>query len=148
MRGPIGLYFVWETTMTEPVLMIAGGSGVVPFRSMLRHRQAVGADAPIRLLYSARTISDVIYREELEGLTGADGLEVFITLTRERPAGWNGFDRRVDPSILEEVSWGLDRKPRIYVCGPTAFVEVVANTLVDLGHSPASIRTERFGPTG
>jgi ferredoxin-NADP reductase len=148
MRGPIGLYFVWEATMGDPLLMIAGGSGVVPFRAMLRHRQAVGADAPTRLLYSARTIGDVIYRAELDGLADSEGVDVLLTLTRETPAGWEGFDRRVDPDILEEVAWGPSRRPTVYVCGPTAFVEVVANTMVDLGHSPASIRTERFGPTG
>jgi ferredoxin-NADP reductase len=148
MRGPIGLYFVWEVTMGDPLLMIAGGSGVVPFRAMLRHRQAVGADAPTRLLYSARTIGDVIYRAELDGLADSEGVDVLLTLTRETPAGWEGFDRRVDPDILEEVAWGPSRRPTVYVCGPTAFVEVVANTMVDLGHPPASIRTERFGPTG
>jgi ferredoxin-NADP reductase len=147
MRGPIGLYFVWEGTMGDPLLMIAGGSGVVPFRAMLRHRQAAGADVPARLLYSVRTIGDVIYRDELDGF-GSEGVDVLLTLTRERPVGWEGFDRRVDPSILEEVAWTPAMKPRVYVCGPTGFVEVVANTLVDLGHSPASIRTERFGPTG
>jgi ferredoxin-NADP reductase len=148
MRGPIGLYFVWEAMMGDPLLMIAGGSGVVPFRAMLRHRQAVGADAPTRLLYSARTIGDVIYRAELDGLADSEGVDVLLTLTRETPAGWEGFDRRVDPDILEEVAWGPSRRPTVYVCGPTAFVEVVANTMVDLGHPPASIRTERFGPTG
>jgi ferredoxin-NADP reductase len=147
MRGPIGLYFVWEATMSDPLLMIAGGSGVVPFRAMLRHREAAGADVPARLLYSVRTIGDVIYRDELDGF-GSDGVGVFLTLTRERPTGWEGFDRRVDSSILEEVAWTPAMTPRVYVCGPTGFVEVVANTLVDLGHSPASIRTERFGPTG
>jgi ferredoxin-NADP reductase len=148
MRGPIGLYFVWEAMMGDPLLMIAGGSGVVPFRAMLRHRQAVGADAPTRLLYSARTIGDVIYRAELDGLADSDGVDVLLTLTRETPAGWEGFDRRVDPDILKEVAWGPSRGPTVYVCGPTAFVEVVANAMVDLGHPPASIRTERFGPTG
>jgi ferredoxin-NADP reductase len=148
LRGPIGLYFVWEATMAEPLLMIAGGSGVVPFRAMMRHREAAGADLPTRLLYSARTIADVIYRDELDALAASDGLEVLLTLTRERPEGWAGYDRRVDPGILGEVAWDPARDPQTYVCGPTAFVEAVADTLVDLGHDPASIRTERFGPTG
>ncbi|HET9203795.1 MAG TPA: ferredoxin reductase [Acidimicrobiia bacterium] len=148
MRGPIGLYFVWEAVMSEPLLMIAGGSGVVPFRAMLRHRRAVGADVPARLLYSARTIADVIYRDELEVHDGSDETEVVLTLTREQPDGWGGYDRRVDRTILEEVAWDPDRRPRIYVCGPTTFVELVAGTLVDLGHHPTAIRTERFGPTG
>ena len=148
LRGPIGLYFVWDSEPASSLLMIAGGSGVVPFRSMLRHRQAIGSAAPARLLYSARTIDDVIYRDELEDLAGSDGVEVFFTLTREQPEGWQGYDRRVDPSILGEVAWDAGRSPRTYVCGPTGFVELVANTLVELGHHPGSIRTERFGPTG
>jgi ferredoxin-NADP reductase len=115
---------------------------------MMRHRQAAGADLPTRLLYSARTIADVIYRDELDALAASDGLEVLLTLTRERPEGWAGYDRRVDPGILGEVAWDPARDPQTYVCGPTAFVEAVADTLVDLGHDPASIRTERFGPTG
>jgi ferredoxin-NADP reductase len=148
MRGPIGLYFVWKAEMEEPLLMVAGGSGVVPFRAMLRHRQAVGGTTPTRLLFSARTIGDVIYRDELDDLGASDDVEVFLTLTREQPAGWDGFDRRVDAEILEHVAWSPDRRPRIFVCGPTSFVERVADTLVDLGHGPESIRTERFGPTG
>jgi ferredoxin-NADP reductase len=121
---------------------------VVPFRAILRHRQAVGGTAPTRLLFSARTIGDVIYREELDDLAGADDVDVVLTLTREQPAGWEGYARRVDASMLEELAWGPDRHPRIFVCGPTSFVERVADTLVDLGHHPGSIRTERFGPTG
>jgi ferredoxin-NADP reductase len=148
MRGPIGLYFVWEANMDDPLLMIAGGSGVVPFRAMLRHRADAGAAIPTRLLYSARTLGDVIYRDELEELAESDGLDLLLTLTRERPDGWQGYDRRVDLSILEDVAWDPARGARTYVCGPTSFVEVVADTLVDLGHSPGSIRTERFGPTG
>ncbi len=148
MRGPIGLYFVWRSVMAEPLLMIAGGSGVVPFRAMLRHRLAAGVEVPTRLLYSARTIDDVIYRDELEDRGSSDGTEVVLTLTREQPAGWGGYGRRVDRTMLEEVAWDPDRSPRIYVCGPTSFVENVASTLVDIGHHPMSIRTERFGPTG
>jgi ferredoxin-NADP reductase len=147
MRGPIGLYFVWEAGMADPLLMIAGGSGVVPFRAMLRHRRAAGADVPTRLLYSARTLGDVIYSDELEA-SKTDGVEVLLALTREQPEGWGGYNRRVDTLILEEVAWSPEREPRMYVCGPTGFVEAVANTLVDLGHDPGSIRTERFGPTG
>ena len=147
MRGPIGRYFVWEARMDDPLLMIAGGSGVVPFRAMLRHRAAQSGDAPARLLYSSRTIEDVIYRDELDRIAEADGAEVLVALTRDQPPGWGGFDRRVDAEILSEVVWAPADKPRIYVCGPTGFVETVANLLVDLGHDPASIRTERFGPT-
>jgi ferredoxin-NADP reductase len=148
MRGPIGRYFVWEAGMGGPLLMIAGGSGVVPFRAMLRHRLARDVDAPARLLYSSRTIEDVIYRDELTGFENAEGVEVLFALTRVQPEGWAGFDRRVDAEILSEVAWKPPEKPNIYVCGPTGFVETVANSMVDLGHDPKSIRTERFGPTG
>jgi ferredoxin-NADP reductase len=148
MRGPIGRYFVWEAGMEGPLLMIAGGSGVVPFRAMLRHRVAQDGDAPARLLYSSRTIEDVIYREELDQIAETDGADVILALTRAQPEGWDGFDRRVDAGIISGVAWKPQEKPRIYVCGPTGFVETVANVFVDLGHDPASIRTERFGPTG
>ncbi|MGH8872685.1 MAG: ferredoxin reductase [Acidimicrobiia bacterium] len=148
MRGPIGRYFVWESHMDGPLLMIAGGSGVVPFRAMLRHRQATGGDAPTRLLYSARSLGEVVYRDELEGLSASDGVEVSLALTREQPEGWEGYRRRIDAEILSEVAWAPGEQPLIYVCGPTGFVEVVANCLVDLGHDAESIRTERFGPTG
>jgi ferredoxin-NADP reductase len=148
LRGPIGGYFVWEPSSDAPLLMVAGGSGVVPFRAMLRHRVALASRAPARLLYSARTIDDVIYRRELESLSGSDGIEVVLTLTRERPEGWSGYARRVDASMLAEVAWDPETRPLVYVCGPTGFVESVADTLVEMGHDPAAIRTERFGPTG
>jgi ferredoxin-NADP reductase len=148
MRGPIGRYFVWEETMTGPLLMIAGGSGVVPFRAMLRHRAAVDADAPTRLLYSARSLEDLIYRDELADFAPSAGVEVSLALTRAQPDGWEEYDRRIDGAILSEVAWSPSDKPWTYVCGPTGFVETVANCLVDIGHEPESIRTERFGPTG
>lgn len=146
LRGPIGRYFVWEADMGGPLLMIAGGSGVVPFRSMLRHRDHVDSVAPARLLYSARVLGDVIFRDELA--MHGEGVEVIFALTREQPEGWEGYDRRVDAAILEEVAWAPGEGAAVYVCGPTGFVEAVANGLVDLGHRPESIRTERFGPTG
>ncbi len=148
LRGPIGRYFVWEQAMAGNLLMIAGGSGVVPFRAMLRHRAAVASDAPARLLYSARSHEDVIYRDELAVADGGDGVQVSLTLTRQRPPDWRGYDRRIDMAILSEVAWNPAETSWTYVCGPTAFVETVANCLVDLGHDPESIRTERFGPTG
>lgn len=148
MRGPIGRYFVWEEWMDGPLLMIAGGSGVVPFRAMLRHREAIGGEAPARLLYSARTFDDVIYRDELAAFVRPDGVEVFLTLTRTRPHDWDGYDRRIDASILSDVAWAPIENALTYVCGPSGFVETVANCLVDVGHDPESIRTERFGPTG
>jgi ferredoxin-NADP reductase len=145
MRGPIGRYFVWEGHMGGPLLLIAGGSGVVPFRAMLRHRHAARAEVPTRLVYSARTLADVVYREEL---TATDGVDVRLALTREQPEGWDGYDRRIDAAILAETVWAPEDRPLTYVCGPTGFVETVANCLVDLGHDPVLVRTERFGPTG
>ena len=145
MRGPIGRYFVWEVDTGGPLMLIAGGSGVVPFRAMLRHRQAARAEVPTRLLYSARTLPNVVYRGEL---TAADGVDVRLALTREKPEAWDGYGRRIDAAILAETAWAPADRPLTYVCGPTAFVETVANCLVDLGHDPASVRTERFGPTG
>jgi ferredoxin-NADP reductase len=147
MRGPIGRYFVWEGATGGPLLMIAGGSGVVPFRSMLRHRVSSQVAVPTRLLYSSRSFDDVIYREELAGLAAYDEIDIRFTLTRAQPPGWKGYGRRIDSEMLGEVSWAPEDKPLIYICGPTAFVETAAGSLVDLGHDPASIRTERFGPT-
>lgn len=146
LRGPIGGYFVWEPEDGGPLSLIAGGSGVVPFRAMLRHRHRSGSEAPTRLLYSSRTLVDVIYRAELE--QPAPGLEVVQTLTRSRPAGWAGYDRRVDLEMLREVAWPLEASPLAYVCGPTSFVETVAEGLVNLGYAPARVKTERFGATG
>jgi len=148
MRGPIGRHFAWTHETGGPLLMIAGGSGVVPFRAMLRHRETHDVATPAKLLYSARTVDDVIYREELGRAEDAEGVEVILVLTRAQPEGWRGFGRRVDAEILSEVTWAPAAKPKTYVCGPTGFVESVANCLVDLGHDPASIKTERFGPTG
>jgi ferredoxin-NADP reductase len=147
-RGPVGGYFVWEEALGGPLLLVAGGSGVVPLRAMLRHHRAVGSTVPVRLLYSARTLDDVIYRDELTQFTDDDGVEVHFTLTRTPPEGWRGYRRRVDPELLEEVSWPPSERPLVYVCGATAFVEAAASALVGLGHEPARIRTERFGPTG
>jgi len=148
LRGPIGGYFVWEEALGGPLLLLAGGSGVVPLRSMLRHHAATESPVPVRLLYSARTLDDVIYREELARLAGYDEVDIRFTLTREWPEGWRGYRRRIDREILEEVAWRQDEQPLVYVCGPTAFVEVAASTLVELGHDAGRIRTERFGPTG
>ena len=147
MRGPIGRFFVWKTGMGGPVLMIAGGSGVVPFRAMIRHRSAIDPATPFRLLYSARTLDDVIFRSELEEAVG-DGFDLRLNLTREQPEGWYGYGRRIDAAMLAEVAWPPEQHPHAYVCGPTSFVEVAANCLVDLGHDMEAIRTERFGPTG
>jgi ferredoxin-NADP reductase len=149
LRGPIGLYFVWRPELGGPLLLVAGGSGVVPLMAMLRHRAATGSQVPTRLLYSSRTLEDVIYREELERLAAAgDGLTVTHTLTRAQPPGWRGYDRRIDAGLLKEVAWPPEARPLAYVCGPTRLVEAVADDLVALGHDPLRVRTERFGPTG
>jgi ferredoxin-NADP reductase len=149
LRGPIGGYFVWEARMREPLLLIGGGSGVVPLMSMLRHRAAANGSAPVRLLYSSRTREDVIYYDELEKLRAAPGgPEVFHSLTRSQPAGWTGYSRRIDAAMLAEVSNPLGRNVQVFICGPTLMVEAAADGLVKLGINPAQIRTERFGPTG
>ena len=149
LRGPIGGYFVWQPALGGPLLLVAGGSGVVPLMAMLRHRAATGSRVPTRLLYSSRTLEDVIFREELERLAAAgDGLTVTHTLTRAQPPGWQGYTRRVDKGLLEEVGWPPGERPLAYVCGPTRLVEAVAGDLVALGHDPVRVRTERFGPTG
>ena len=149
LRGPIGGYFVWEAQMGGPLLLVAGGSGIVPLMAMLRHRAAVGSTIPTRLLYSSRSSDDVIYRDELERLErSATLLEVVQTLTRVQPPGWTGYARRIDTQMLREVAWPLDQRPLMFICGPTPFVETAAASLVALGHDPARIKTERFGPTG
>ncbi len=146
VRGPIGGYFVWDPGDGGPLFLAAGGSGVVPLRSMVRHRRRSGSDVPARLLYSARSLEDVIYREELS--EPERGLEVVLTLTRAQPPGWTGYARRVDRELLREVAWPASDEPRAFVCGPTSFVETVARELVDLGYDPARVKTERFGATG
>jgi len=149
LRGPIGGYFVWQPGLGGPLLLVAGGSGVVPLMAMLRHRSATGSSTPARLLYSSRSLEDVIYRRELERLVAAgDGVTVTHTLTRAQPPGWEGHDRRIDAAMLKEVGWPPGDRPLVYVCGPTRLVEAVADDLVALGHDPDLVRTERFGPTG
>ena len=144
VRGPIGGYFVWDADEPEPVLLVAGGSGVVPLMAMARHRARAGGEAPMRLLYSSRSLEDVIYREELETL----GIDVVHTLTREQPPGWSGYARRIDDELLREVAFPASESPRVYVCGSTRFVDAAADGLVRLGYDPAWVRTERFGATG
>jgi ferredoxin-NADP reductase len=141
LRGPIGGYFVWQESLGGPLLLVAGGAGVVPLRAMLRHHHATASETPARLLYSARTRGDLICRTELETY------ETTITLTDEQPEGWSGRTGRVDSEFLTDAAWPAEERPLVYICGPTGFVEAVADSLVTLGHSPARIRTERFGPT-
>ena len=149
LRGPIGGHFVWEARFGGPLLLVGGGSGVVPLMAMLRHRAAAGSDVRTRLLYSSRTPEDVIYADELERLRAAGrGLEVFHTFTRARPPGWTGYARRIDAAMLREVAGPLGAAPQAFVCGPTLLVEGAANGLVEIGVPPERVRTERFGPTG
>ena len=149
LRGPIGGYFVWEAALGGPLLLIAGGSGVVPLMAMARHRARSGMSIPTRLLFSSRAFDEIIYREELDRLAATgDGFGVTHTLTRQQPDGWTGLTRRIDEAMLADALEPLRSATRAYACGPTALVEVVANALVRLGLPPDRIRTERFGPTG
>jgi ferredoxin-NADP reductase len=149
LRGPIGGYFVWEASLGGPLLLVAGGSGVVPLMAMVRHRARAGSSVPARLLFSSRGPDEIIYRDELGRLAAAgDGFDVLHTLTRRQPDGWTGYARRIDEAMLAEVLEPLGAATRAYACGPTALVETVANALVRLGLPSDRIRTERFGPTG
>jgi ferredoxin-NADP reductase len=149
LRGPIGGYFVWEASVGGPLLLVSGGSGVVPLMAMLRHRAASHSAAATRLIYSSRTWEDIIYREELERLSASsNGLEVIHTLTRATPPGWEGYVRRVDAQMLAAIAFPPERMPLAYICGPTSFVETASRALVLLGHDAKRIKTERFGPTG
>ncbi len=148
LRGPIGGYFVWQESSGGPLLLLAGGSGIVPLRAILKHRVDAGSTVPARLLYSARSFDDIIYRPELAGFAASVGVEIRFTLTRAWPGEWSGYRRRVDVEMLREVAWPAAERPLVYICGPTAFVEAAANGLVQLGHDAVRIKTERFGPTG
>jgi ferredoxin-NADP reductase len=147
VRGPIGGHFTWRVEDGGPLLLVGGGSGLVPLMSMLRHRALSGASVDTRVLLSDRTVQDVLYRDELTRLSADAGVSVHITLTRARPEPWTGFDRRVDADMLTSVGPPAVERPRVYVCGPTAFVERAADLLVALGHAPGAIHAERFGPT-
>jgi ferredoxin-NADP reductase len=151
LRGPIGGYFVWDAARESgrPVLLVGGGSGVVPLMAMIRHRQASGSRTPMRLLYSSRSLQDMIYRRELDDLAVADeGLGIHHTLTRSQPPGWRGYGRRIDKEMLAEISWPARERPAVFVCGPTSFVETAAVLLLELGYDAGWIKTERFGATG
>ena len=143
LRGPIGGWFVWDTSDGGPLLLVAGGSGVVPLRAILRHRQRVGSDVLARLLYSSRTLAEVIYHSELDQYR--DGVEVSYTLTRSQPPGWTGYSGRVDAALLAKIAWPASEHPLAFVCGPTSFVEAVAGNLVTLGYPAGRVKTERFG---
>jgi ferredoxin-NADP reductase len=149
LRGPIGGYFVWRADEQRPLLLVAGGSGVVPLMAMLRHRFATGSHVPTRLLYSSRSVDDIIYRDELERLASSgDGFTVAHALTRTQPSGWKGYARRIDREMLRDVAWPKEQTPIAYICGPTSFVEAAANLLVESGYDASWIKTERFGATG
>jgi ferredoxin-NADP reductase len=148
LRGPIGGYFAWHTQDGGPLLLVGGGSGLVPLMSMIRHRAARSSTVDARLLLSARSRDDVLYRDELTELAAGDGLAIHQTLTRQTPDGWRGFQGRVSADMLRDVGPAPAARPRIYVCGPTAFVERAAELLVELGHDASAIHAERFGPTG
>ncbi|MET9275938.1 ferredoxin reductase [Kribbella sp. NPDC003557] len=145
LRGPIGGYFVWDGALGDPLFLVAGGSGVVPLRSMLWHHRAMHSRAPVRLLSSARSLDLLIYREELMQFATYDQFDVSVTLTRELPSGWHGYRGRLDQELLAEVAWPAADRPLTYICGPTGFVETASGGLVALGHDPGRIRTERFG---
>jgi ferredoxin-NADP reductase len=149
LRGPIGGYFAWSSDDPSPLLLAGGGSGIVPLMAILRTRAAMAAFAPVRLVSSFPTAGDMIYRDEIERLALTDpGIALFPTLTRAQPPGWTGYARRVDRAMLADVAWPATENPLAFVCGPTPFVEVVAEALVALGYAPARVRTERFGPSG
>jgi ferredoxin-NADP reductase len=149
LRGPIGGWFAWDAREGGPLLLVAGGSGIAPLMAIIRHRQAAGNEVPVSLLFSSRSYEEVIFREELESLAAGDErLEITHTLTRSAPPGWQGYDRRIDEEMIGEVAFSPDERPLAFVCGPTPLVEAVATDLVELGHEPARVKTERFGPTG
>ena len=147
LRGPIGGYFTWHVDQGGPLLLVGGGSGLVPLMAMIRHRRRESSKADTRLLLSARTLADVLYADELTRAAN-EGVAIHYTLTSEISDQWKGWTRRVDAEMLAEVGPPPVAHPLIFVCGPTPFVESVANQLVGLGHPPERVRTERFGPTG
>jgi ferredoxin-NADP reductase len=148
IRGPLGGWFVWRPEQPGPVQLIGGGSGIVPLMAMLRTRTASGSAAPARMLYSVRRPSSVIYDDELNQLAASGALDLTLAYTRQAPVGESRPVGRIDASLVKAVTWPPDGEPTTYVCGPTPFVETVADLLVATGHDPARVKTERFGPTG
>jgi ferredoxin-NADP reductase len=149
LRGPVGGYFVWTAVMGGPLSLIAGGSGVVPLMSMLRHRDRRKDRTATLLLYSSRSLEDIIYREELDAMAHRESkLRVVNTLTRKRSEDWTGRWGRIDKTLLAELCFPPEQHPKTFVCGPTPFVESVSGFLVELGYNALAIKTERFGPTG
>jgi ferredoxin-NADP reductase len=149
LRGPVGGWFVWQPGSAEPVFLVGGGSGLVPLMAMIRSREATGDESPFQLLYSVRDPASILYAEELRRRARDDkGLGVTYAFTRTAPPGSGRPAGRIDASLLLAAGWPADRRPAVFVCGPTGFVEAAANLLVDAGHDPQRIKTERFGPSG
>jgi ferredoxin-NADP reductase len=149
LRGPIGGYFVWTGAAREPVYLLAGGTGITPLMSMLRHRHGLLSRPPALLIYSARSWEDIVYRDELEAMMRHDSsLRIVYALTRQQPKDWTGHRGRINKGLLSANWFPPAHNPTIYVCGPTTFVETAASLLVELGFDPRSIKTERFGPSG
>lgn len=149
VRGPIGGWFVWHPQQTEPIQLIAGGSGLVPLMAMMRTRAAVHSMMPFRLLYSVREPDAILYARELRALASAkDGTAITYAYTRVAPKDWSRPPVRVDAALIAQATWPASQSPTSYVCGPTPFVESVATLLTAAGHAPDRIRTERFGATG
>jgi ferredoxin-NADP reductase len=148
-RGPIGRHFIWSQTRGGPICLVAGGTGITPLMAMLRHRRRSLARIPASLIYSARSLADVVYRDELDTMARGDrDLRLVYALTREHPSDWNGHRGRVNEALLAENSFTREQNPTFFICGPTGFVEGISSMLVKLGFDPLAIRTERFGPTG
>jgi len=148
LRGPIGGWFVWRTHQTEPIQLVAGGSGIVPLMSMIRSGTSARSAASFRLLYSVREPAAVFYSDELQELTINEGLSLTYAYTRVAPKGWPRPPGRIDTTLITDATWPSNLRPTCYVCGPTSFVEIAAGLLIASGHSPEMVRTERFGPTG
>ncbi|WP_063693705.1 ferredoxin reductase [Bradyrhizobium stylosanthis] len=149
LRGPIGRFFIWSRTCGGPICLVAGGTGITPLMAMLRHRRSSLPHIPASLIYSARSLADVVYRDELDTMARGDrNLRLAYALTREHPSGWNGHRGRVNAALLAENSFTREQNPTFFICGPAGFVEGISSMLVKLGFNPLAIRTERFGPTG
>jgi ferredoxin-NADP reductase len=149
LRGPIGGYFVWTGDAMRPVYLLAGGTGITPLMSMLRHRDRRPSSPPALLIYSARTWEDIVYRDELKAMMRRDSsFRLVYALTRQQPEDWTGHRGRITKGLLSANWFPPAHNPAIFVCGPTSFVETAANLLAELGFDPLSIKTERFGPSG
>jgi ferredoxin-NADP reductase len=147
IRGPLGKYFIWNDYVNDPVLLIGGGTGVVPLRAMRLAHNYECCNQPMKLLYSVKTYEDMLYKYELFPRHAGPHNDVIMTFTEQAPTGWKGYKRRIDDAMLKEVLASYSKPPLVYVCGPTPMVESVASKLVDAGIDPERIKTERFGPT-